>query len=45
LAIIDTPGLNALGSEPELTLSLLPDAQALVFVLSADSGVTASDFA
>lgn len=45
LAIIDTPGLNALGAEPELTLSLLPDAQALVFVLSADSGVTASDFA
>lgn len=45
LAIIDTPGLNALGSEPELTLSLLPDAQALVFVLSADAGVTASDFA
>jgi hypothetical protein len=45
LAIIDTPGLNALGSEPELTLSVLPDAQALVFVLSADAGVTASDFA
>jgi hypothetical protein len=45
LSIIDTPGLNALGTEPELTLSLLPDAQALVFVLSADSGVTASDFA
>jgi len=44
LAIIDTPGLNALGAEPELTLSLLPDAQALVFVLSADTGVTASDF-
>lgn len=45
LAIIDTPGLNAMGSEPELTLSLLPDAQALVFALSADAGVTASDFA
>lgn len=45
LSIIDTPGLNALGAEPELTLSLLPDAQALVFVLSADTGVTASDFA
>lgn len=44
LAIIDTPGLNALGAEPELTLSLLPDAQALVFVMSADTGVTASDF-
>ncbi|MCC2637004.1 MAG: GTPase [Moraxellaceae bacterium] len=45
LAIIDTPGLNALGAEPELTLSLLPEAQALVFMLSADTGVTASDFA
>lgn len=45
LAIIDTPGLNALGSEPELTLSLLPEAHALVFVLAADTGVTASDFA
>ncbi|MES2918862.1 MAG: dynamin family protein [Pseudomonadota bacterium] len=45
LAIIDTPGLNALGAEPELTLSLLPEAQALVFVLSADTGLTASDFA
>lgn len=44
LAIIDTPGLNALGSEPELTLSLLPEAHALVFVLAADAGVTASDF-
>ncbi|HHX34674.1 MAG TPA: GTPase [Gammaproteobacteria bacterium] len=45
LRIIDTPGLNALGSEPELTLSLLPQAQAIVFLLSADTGVTASDMA
>lgn len=45
LRIIDTPGLNALGSEPELTLSLLPSAQAIVFVLSADTGITASDMA
>jgi hypothetical protein len=43
LAILDTPGLNALGSEPELTLSLLPSAQAIVFVLAADTGVTKSD--
>ena len=43
LVVIDTPGLNALGAEPELTLGLLPDAQATVFVLSADSGVTRSD--
>lgn len=43
LAILDTPGLNALGTEPELTLSLLPSAQAIVFVLAADTGVTKSD--
>ena len=43
LRILDTPGLNALGSEPELTLSMLPSAQAVLFVLSADTGVTASD--
>ncbi len=45
LRILDTPGLNALGSEPELTLSMLPSAQAILFLLSADSGVTASDMA
>ncbi len=43
LRILDTPGLNALGSEPELTISLLPKAHAIIFVLSADTGVTASD--
>lgn len=43
LRILDTPGLNALGSEPELTLSMLPNAQAIIFLLAADSGVTASD--
>ncbi len=43
LTILDTPGLNALGSEPELTLSMLPNAQAIVFVLSADTGVSKSD--
>ena len=45
LRILDTPGLNALGSEPELTLSMLPSAQAIIFLLSADTGVTASDMA
>jgi len=45
LCILDTPGLNALGSEPELTLSLLPKAQAVIFLLAADAGVTASDMA
>ncbi|MBS7664395.1 dynamin-like GTPase family protein [Pseudomonas lalucatii] len=45
LRILDTPGLNALGSEPELTLSMLPSAQAIIFLLAADSGVSASDMA
>ncbi|MDH5446278.1 MAG: dynamin family protein [Gammaproteobacteria bacterium] len=43
LTILDTPGLNALGAEPELTLSMLPNAQAIVFVLSADTGISKSD--
>lgn len=43
LCILDTPGLNALGTEPELTLSMLPSAHAIVFVLAADTGVTKSD--
>lgn len=43
LCILDTPGLNALGTEPELTLNMLPSAQAIVFVLAADTGVTKSD--
>jgi hypothetical protein len=43
LVVIDTPGLNAIGAEPELTLSLLPSAHAVVFVLGADTGVTKSD--
>ena len=43
LVILDTPGPNALGSEPELTLNMLPKAQAVMFILSADTGVTKSD--
>jgi hypothetical protein len=43
LVVLDTPGLNALGSEPELTLQMLPAAQAVLFVLGADTGVTRSD--
>jgi Dynamin family len=45
LVVLDTPGLNAIGAEPELTLSLLPTAHATVFVLGADTGVTKSDLA
>jgi hypothetical protein len=43
LVVLDTPGLNAIGAEPELTLSLLPTAHAAVFLLAADTGVTRSD--
>ena len=43
LIILDTPGLNAIGAEPELTMSLIPQAQAVVFLLATDTGVTASD--
>ena len=43
--MLDTPGLNAIGAEPELTLSLLPSAHATVFILGADTGVTKSDLA
>ena len=43
LVILDTPGLNAVGSEPELTLNMLPNAHAVIFIMAADTGVTKSD--
>ena len=43
LVVLDTPGLNALGAEPELTLGMLHDAHAILFVLAADTGVTRTD--
>ena len=43
LAILDTPGLNSLGAEPELTLSIIPNAHAVIFLLATDTGVTKSD--
>jgi len=43
LVVLDTPGLNAIGTEPELTLNLIPNAHAVLFVLGAETGVTRSD--
>jgi hypothetical protein len=43
LVILDTPGLNALGTEPELTLKMIPSAHAILFLLAMDTGVTKSD--
>jgi GTPase SAR1 family protein len=43
LVVLDTPGLNALGNEPELTINMLPNAQAVLFIIAADKGVTKSE--
>ncbi len=43
LVILDTPGLNAIGAEPELTMHMLPNAHAVLFILAADTGVTQSE--
>jgi hypothetical protein len=43
LVVLDTPGLNAIGIEPDLTLNQLPDAHAVLFILAADAGATRTD--
>jgi hypothetical protein len=43
LTILDTPGYNTMGCEPELTVHRIPDAAAIVFMLGADTGVTRTD--
>ena len=43
LTLLDTPGLNSLGTEPELTLNRVPDADAIVFMLAIDTGATRTD--
>jgi len=43
LVVIDTPGLNTMGAEPELTLSIIPNAQVVLFLTAADTGITKSD--
>ena len=43
LVVIDTPGLNTMGAEPELTLNIIPNAQAVLFLAATDTGITKSD--
>ena len=43
LTVLDTPGHSALATEPELTMHRIPDAAAVVFMVAADTGVTAAD--
>jgi len=45
LVILDTPGLNAIGAEPELTINQLATAHTVIFILSHDTGVTSTDLA
>lgn len=43
LVVIDTPGLNTFGAEPELTLNIIPNAHAVLFLTATDTGITQSD--
>ena len=43
LVVIDTPGLNTFGAEPELTLNIIPNAHAVLFLTAIDTGITQSD--
>ena len=43
LVVLDTPGHNTLGTEPELTLRRVPDAAAIVFLLTAETGLVQAD--
>lgn len=45
LRILDMPGLNAVAAEPQRALGLLAQCDVLVFLLSADTGLTASELA
>jgi hypothetical protein len=43
LVLLDTAGFNTLASEPELSFHRVPDAAAVVFVVSAENAITAGD--
>lgn len=43
LVIIDIPGLCSLDNEPELALNIIPNAHAVLYLTSTDSGINASD--
>jgi Dynamin family len=43
VTLLDTAGFTTLASEPELSFHRVPDAAAIVFVVSAESSITAAD--
>ena len=45
VTLLDTAGFNTLASEPELSFHRVPDAAAIVFIVSAESSITPVDLA
>jgi hypothetical protein len=45
VTLLDTAGFSTLASEPELSFHRVPDAAAIVFVVSAESSITDADLA
>jgi len=45
VTLLDTAGFNTLASEPELSFHRVPDAAAIVFIVSAESSITPVDMA
>jgi len=43
IVLLDTAGFNTLASEPELSFHRVPDAAAVVFVVSAENAITQGD--
>ena len=43
VTLLDTAGFNTLASEPELSFHRVPDAAAIVFIVSAESAITPVD--
>ncbi len=43
LEVVDTPGLNSIGSDPSAALSSIKDMHGVLFVLSSEQGVTDTD--
>jgi hypothetical protein len=43
LVVLDTPGRELMGAEPEIAVHRVPEAAAIVFVVAADTGLTDDD--
>ena len=43
LEVVDTPGLNSIGSDPAVALNCIKDMHCILFVLSSEQGATDTD--